>query len=131
MLNLSFLASKRWAMRNGHETVLKQSFGAVSSVTPEIFKMVNGYSNLYWGWGAEDDDLLRRLMSKGKRPIPRRTDSHYNWQMIEHGAKHFEEGNAVNKDRFRLKDGAVERMETDGLNTLRKSYEIRLLLPTQ
>ncbi len=25
------------------------------------FKRVNGYSNEYWGWGFEDDDLLLRL----------------------------------------------------------------------
>ena len=27
----------------------------------ELFKKVNGYSNEYWGWGFEDDDLLMRL----------------------------------------------------------------------
>ena len=26
-----------------------------------LFKKVNGYSNEYWGWGFEDDDLLMRL----------------------------------------------------------------------
>lgn len=28
------------------------------------FKEVNGFSNKYWGWGLEDDDLLVRLQSK-------------------------------------------------------------------
>lgn len=28
------------------------------------FKDVNGFSNKYWGWGLEDDDLLFRLQSK-------------------------------------------------------------------
>jgi beta-1,4-galactosyltransferase 1 len=28
------------------------------------FKAVNGFSNNYWGWGLEDDDLLVRLESK-------------------------------------------------------------------
>ena len=27
----------------------------------DLFKKVNGYSNEYWGWGFEDDDLLMRL----------------------------------------------------------------------
>ena len=51
------LASKRWSIRHGKEVPLKQSFGAVSSLTPRHFLDVNGYSNKYWGWGAEDDDL--------------------------------------------------------------------------
>ena len=31
--------------------------GGVISFMPEQYILVNGYSNLYWGWGAEDDDL--------------------------------------------------------------------------
>ena len=30
----------------------------------EDFVVVNGYSNNYWGWGYEDDDLLFRCKEK-------------------------------------------------------------------
>ena len=30
-----------------------------------MLKKVNGYSNEYWGWGFEDDDLLLRLTEQG------------------------------------------------------------------
>ncbi|XP_052262246.1 beta-1,4-N-acetylgalactosaminyltransferase bre-4-like [Dreissena polymorpha] len=37
-----------------------QLVGGVLSMKPDVFIAVNGYSNLYWGWGAEDDDMAAR-----------------------------------------------------------------------
>ncbi len=35
-------------------------FGGVTMFSVETFEKINGYSNKYWGWGYEDDDLLLR-----------------------------------------------------------------------
>jgi hypothetical protein len=37
-------------------------FGGVTIFDKESFLSVNGYSNEYWGWGAEDDDMIHRCM---------------------------------------------------------------------
>jgi beta-1,4-galactosyltransferase 2 len=35
-------------------------FGGVTLFDKESFLKINGYCNEYWGWGAEDDDVLLR-----------------------------------------------------------------------
>uniref|UniRef100_A0A2H1W0R1 SFRICE_004842 n=1 Tax=Spodoptera frugiperda TaxID=7108 RepID=A0A2H1W0R1_SPOFR len=39
-------------------------FGGVTALTPEQYRQVNGYSNFYWDWGGEDDDLYNRIESQ-------------------------------------------------------------------
>lgn len=38
-------------------------FGGVTVFPAEKFRKINGYSNEYWGWGFEDNDLLLRCKS--------------------------------------------------------------------
>ena len=40
-------------------------FGGITMFPVEDFKKINGFSNKYWGWGFEDDDLLWRCKMKG------------------------------------------------------------------
>lgn len=39
-------------------------FGGVTLLPKDKFELVNGYSNEYWGWGGEDDELRRRFLEK-------------------------------------------------------------------
>ena len=41
-----------------------QYFGGVTMFTVDDFIKIDGYSNKYWGWGYEDDDLLLRCIRK-------------------------------------------------------------------
>lgn len=40
-------------------------YGGVNLFNKEDFNKINGYSNDFWGWGGEDDDLLRRVRKHG------------------------------------------------------------------
>jgi predicted glycosyltransferase involved in capsule biosynthesis len=47
-------------------------YGGVNLFNKEDFIKVNGYSNDYWGWGIEDDDLLKRVYRSGFKLIRRK-----------------------------------------------------------
>ena len=37
--------------------------GGVMAFTPQQYEAVNGFSNEYWGWGCEDDDMFIRIVN--------------------------------------------------------------------
>lgn len=47
-----------------HREFFETYFGGVTMFPTNIFEEINGYSNKYWGWGYEDDDLLFRCEEK-------------------------------------------------------------------
>ena len=46
-----------------YETTFFDYFGGVTMFNKEDFELINGFSNEYWGWGFEDDDLLVRCLT--------------------------------------------------------------------
>lgn len=52
-------------------------FGGVTLFPSNIFRKINGYSNQYYGWGFEDDDLLLRCVENNvnvnKKVLPQFT----------------------------------------------------------
>ena len=56
--NFSTLSSKQ------KRIVFDEYFGGVTLFPVNVFEQIDGYSNKYWGWGYEDDDLLFRCKEK-------------------------------------------------------------------
>jgi len=47
-------------------------FGGVTMLKKEHYLAANGYSNLFWGWGREDDDMVYRVKFAGlqiRKPV--------------------------------------------------------------
>ncbi|XP_052811647.1 beta-1,4-N-acetylgalactosaminyltransferase bre-4-like [Mya arenaria] len=98
----------------------KSLVGGVLSFRDKHFTKVNGYSNLYWGWGAEDDDMHKRL-SASKLSVERPSITIGRYTMIKHDKKD------VSSVRLSLLKTSTTRYLKDGLNTLEyKLVETRL-----
>lgn len=58
-------------------TIFDEYFGGVTLFPIDKFEEIDGYSNKYWGWGYEDDDLRLRCSEKG---IPLKTHKIKNYK---------------------------------------------------
>ncbi|CAK1555897.1 unnamed protein product [Leptosia nina] len=86
-------------------------FGGVSAMTLEQFTKVNGFSNKYWGWGGEDDDMFYRI-KKMDYHIARYKMSIARYAMLDH------KKSAPNPKRYQLLSQTSKTFQKDGLSTL-------------
>ena len=54
------MAVDKWKYRLQY----REYFGGVTAMRTDLFKQINGFSNLFYGWGGEDDDLFNRIKAK-------------------------------------------------------------------
>lgn len=85
--------------------------GGAVAFPSEIFQDINGFSNLFEGWGGEDDDLFKRLVNKNYK-ITRFHPSIAQYTML----KHKKETPSPKREKL-LSKGSL-RFNTDGLNSL-------------
>ncbi|XP_065835129.1 beta-1,4-galactosyltransferase 1-like [Oscarella lobularis] len=97
-------------------------FGGAAIMTKNQVQKTNGYSNVYWGWGGEDDDLFFRLRSKGMgfvRPV----ESIGSYVML---LKHHKSA-ALNPRRFDQLKTRERRFSSDGINSVKYTVVDRKL----
>ncbi|XP_068123452.1 beta-1,4-galactosyltransferase 1-like isoform X3 [Hyperolius riggenbachi] len=90
------------------------AFGGIVAFTKDQFLKINGFSNKFWGWGKEDDELYQRVIAAGmkvERPDPSISKS----KNLLHER---DVGNEVNPKSSSLVGKAGEQMKRDGLNSL-------------
>ena len=44
-----------------YRPIYQEYTGGVTAIARDVFTRLNGFSNSFYGWGGEDDDLNRRL----------------------------------------------------------------------
>ncbi len=99
-----------------------QYFGGVTLFSREILEAVNGYSNQYWGWGLEDDDMAQRCFSAGhtlQRRFPGRIESLSHERIVD------EERYQKNLDQLRARYANKVSRTSDGLDTCQYSVIYR------
>ncbi|CAH1263487.1 B4GALT2 [Branchiostoma lanceolatum] len=87
-------------------------FGGVSAMKTSHYKLVNGYSNLFCGWGGEDDDIARRL-KRHMLKISRPDKNVARYKMLSHNQTE------KNPQRFKLLGHWLSRAMKDGLKSLK------------
>ncbi|KAI6196998.1 hypothetical protein M3Y94_01173500 [Aphelenchoides besseyi] len=95
----------------GYQLWYKEIVGGALAITIEDYLAVNGYSNLYWGWGGEDDDMGKRILSLNYT-IERPNNEYARFSML----KHVKRKRTAPKLIYKLLDSAGTRWEHDGVN---------------
>ncbi|XP_017789385.1 PREDICTED: beta-1,4-N-acetylgalactosaminyltransferase bre-4-like [Habropoda laboriosa] len=90
-------------------------FGGVSAMLREHFRLVNGFSNVFWGWGGEDDDMANRIKARGLH-ISRYPANVARYKMLTHKKE------KANPKRYEYLKTGKKRFSTDGLTNLQ--YEL-------
>ena len=101
-------------------------------MTVDHFRQVNGFSNMFWGWGGEDDDMSNRLandlfvlflpsianplfyrLRTKKLYISRYPANIARYRMLKHAK------DKANPDRFKYLYTGAKRIDKDGYNSLK------------
>ena len=106
--------------------VFDEYFGGVTMFTTDDFTRINGYSNEYWGWGAEDDDVLLRCSIMGIGTF--RKDCKYRSLSHERKIDSVPYWTNVNRLRSFQSNPTSEAISRDGISTLKykKTGETRI-----
>lgn len=107
------VAVNKWKYRLQY----KKYFGGVTALSKSQVKRINGFSNEFYGWGGEDDDILHRI-EDANITVFRQPANIARFTMLLHGKE------TANKDLTQMMEKSKEgkHFSEDGLNSLR--YEL-------
>lgn len=107
----------------GYQLWYKEIVGGALAISMNDFRFVNGYSNMYWAWGGEDDDMGARILSLNltiERPNP--TTGRYSM------LKHVKRKRTAPKLIYKLLENSDKRVPYDGVNETDKWKVVKLTI---
>jgi len=109
------------------ESKYEEYFGGAVLMSPTHWIQVNGFSNGYWGWGREDDDLWRRVIREkiwhGESPPHQKVSECINIHFEEFGDKRAPKLDQTGLQRwYEMKFDTIKRHRTEGFNTLKCAF---------
>ncbi|KAL3312186.1 Beta-1,4-galactosyltransferase 2 [Cichlidogyrus casuarinus] len=108
---------------NRYYNTFENYAGGVAGISKKNFFAINGFPNLYWGWGNEDDDFSARTRMLGLK-ISRPPLSIGRYKMIRHVKSTRPLSN------YNMFQGFRGRQMIDGLSSLQQdSYQVVSIAP--
>ncbi|XP_042856341.1 beta-1,4-N-acetylgalactosaminyltransferase bre-4-like isoform X2 [Penaeus japonicus] len=95
----------------GYKLFYPTCFGGASLMSGWQIERVNGWSNRYFGWGGEDDDMWDRIHAEGME-VKRYPEYIATYTMLKHAEAE------PNPERYELLAQTLSSYKNDGLNTL-------------
>lgn len=95
-----------------YRLIYPELFGGVTAFSRDDFLGANGYPNIYWGWGGEDDDMYSRVIKQLKKVIIRYPINVARYKMF----REYHEPASKNSRRFQILDSQYD-YRLDGFNT--------------
>jgi len=99
-----------------YKLIYDELFGGAEMLTRDHFEHVNGFSNSFWMWGGEDDNLYQRVKKDGLT-LKRQSEKTARYKMIQHDES--KDKTKVDQDkRYQFYKSSLDHMDTDGLSNL-------------
>lgn len=86
-------------------------FGGAIAMTRQQYHDINGFSNLFYGWGGEDDDMFNRVYYGGYK-VCRYQPYISRYTMLTHDKE------TPNENRMNQLRNGPKRFKTDGVNSV-------------